>query len=381
MIISENTGSNGAQFETLLSDAHALVKQQLIDKSESYFLERSPIQFEKDVHIALCEAATGTDFEETIRLLSGLKFPDIVIGQCFGVEVKTSKTAGWSSPGNSIFEGSRVDDVERIYIYFGHLVTPVAFKYRPYHECLNEIRVTHSPRYLIDMDLSRGESIFDKIGIDYDVFRQLPDKEQVNVLTRHLREISQDGEEPWWMSPDDSPDFLPTVRHFSDLSPDEQNDLLIEAMIRFPEVFGIRQKKYKRLSTWLVARHGVNHHNLRDDFSASGKVALSIQGKNYGRLPKVLSHLQAKMPKIIEVIKTLPVDDLRYHWELNEDLDPQDALQVWAELVAEQGYQTLSSKKESNSFIVHLLGSSLGQDCPESLRMEMTKLGLSNGSP
>jgi len=48
---------------------------------------------------------------------------------------------------------------------FGKLSTPVEFRCRKYEECLFDVAITHSPRYLIDMEIGKDESIFAKIGI------------------------------------------------------------------------------------------------------------------------------------------------------------------------------------------------------------------------
>ena len=48
---------------------------------------------------------------------------------------------------------------------------PPEFRCRPYQEVLYDIAVTHSPRYLINMELQDGETIFDKMKTTYDEFR------------------------------------------------------------------------------------------------------------------------------------------------------------------------------------------------------------------
>ena len=90
-------------------------------------------------------------------------------------EVKTTKDNHWFSTGSSVAEGTRVSDVERIFMLFGKMCNPIEFRCRPYQECLSEVVVTHSPRYLIDMELEEGETFFDKIQIPYDEFRKQDD--------------------------------------------------------------------------------------------------------------------------------------------------------------------------------------------------------------
>ena len=55
---------------------------------------------------------------------------------------------------------------------FAKLASPIEFRCRPYEEVLSEVVVTHSPRYLIDMNLEEGKTIFDKIKMPYDTLRK-----------------------------------------------------------------------------------------------------------------------------------------------------------------------------------------------------------------
>ncbi|MFC1693851.1 hypothetical protein ACFL1R_10130 [Candidatus Latescibacterota bacterium] len=150
MIISERTDKDKFDFKNLLRDAHYSINHEA-KADPNYFTQRTATEFENDVFDSLCEAAKGTDFDKTIMLISGHKFPDIVIREYYGVEVKTSKQNYWKSTGNSILESTRIDNVERIYIFFAKLTDPLEFKYRLYQDCLYDVAVTHSPRYLIVM--------------------------------------------------------------------------------------------------------------------------------------------------------------------------------------------------------------------------------------
>ena len=59
-----------------------------------------------------------------------------------------------------------MNGIERIYMTFGKLGgNPIEFLSKPYEQCLYGIAVTHMPRYLIDMRLNQGETIFDKMGV------------------------------------------------------------------------------------------------------------------------------------------------------------------------------------------------------------------------
>ena len=75
-------------------------------------------------------------------MVSGASFPDIVAKKYYGVEVKSTIKNQWKSIGSSILESTRDQNVERIYLTFGKLGKPVAFRSRPYEQFLSGISVT-----------------------------------------------------------------------------------------------------------------------------------------------------------------------------------------------------------------------------------------------
>ena len=124
----------------------------------------------KQLTKALHEVAPHTPFRpEEIKLVSGAKFPDIQAEQYYGVEVKTTASDTWKSVGSSIVESTRIEDVSMIYMLFAKLGGDFAeFRCKPYEDCLDNISLTHQPRYQIDMELEekKRENIFQKMKID-----------------------------------------------------------------------------------------------------------------------------------------------------------------------------------------------------------------------
>ena len=373
MIVSERIDKNKLDFERLLNDSHIAI-EHAAQSNPKYFVQRSAIDFESDVFDSLCEAAKGTDFDKTIYLISGHKFPDIIVKKFYGVEVKTTKQNYWKSIGNSVLESTRVDNVERIYIFFAKLTDPIGFKYRLYQDCLYDIAVTHSPRYLIDMELDTGSSIFDKIGMSYDELRS--QNNPIKAIVDYYRSISQRGEEPWWMDSGESPEVMlkPTVTLWSNLSGEEQAVLRNEAMARFPEIFSRSGTKYQNLASWLAARHGIVDSSLRDRFSAGGRVNLEIDNRMYSKLPRVFLHLKNNASEIIEAVKRISPEEAKYYWDLPaEPLNDQKIYQ-WTKKLISYSSQLLY---DSEKFIIHLLGVSLSsKDCPLEVRELLAHYGL-----
>ena len=80
-------------------------------------------------------------------------------------------------------------NVDDIYMLFGKLGGNVPqFKCRPYQDVLYDIAVTHSPRYLINMEIESKDTIFSKMGTTYDEFRVSPDS--ISKVRKYYRELA-----------------------------------------------------------------------------------------------------------------------------------------------------------------------------------------------
>ena len=374
MIISKRTEASENSFETLLNGGIKTIQDEA-GKAPKRYCGLSSSDFEKEVYNSMLISSKKTEFEGTIQLISGHKFPDIVAKRYYGVEVKITKQDHWRSTGNSVLETTRVEGVERIYLFFGRLVAPPKFKFRRYEECLYDIAVTHSPRYLIDMELSSGNTIFDKMGTEYDILRKRDNP--IKEVVRYFRKIAKKGEEPWWMDPGDEVDatLSPTVTLWGNLPEDKQNRFRNEAMARFPEIFGRSQTKYQNFATWLAARHGVVDSSLRDRFTAGGQQTIVINGVAYHKIPKIFYYLQRNAKEIIEIVSKLTVEEVRHYWELKEYIKTKELVDKWVSLVVQHSSVILP---KTEKFIVHLLGDAFGErKSPPSLKEAMKKYGLS----
>ncbi len=311
-MIAAHNSNDYKIFQELLSTTVLELKKDS-QKRVGYYLRRAGINLEKDVFKIISWQAVNTIFENNIELISGQKFPDIVAyvneNKAYGIEVKTTKQNKWKSTGSSIFEGTRVEDVKNIHLLFGKLAKPVEFKCRKYEECLYDVAITHSPRYLIDMDTPFNESIFSKVGVDYETLRQLsnPFKPIKNYLRKNLKQ----DEDIWWIDYNEESTRDISVKLWGNLSPLEKDDLRIKALAQFPSLLGKGSKKYTRLATWLVSQFGVVNHALRDTFSAGGQV--NIKGVKF---PKIYKHLIDDLNEIYKNIELIEDDDVKHYWEV-----------------------------------------------------------------
>lgn len=305
--------------------------------NHSLYKKCSCFELENVALDALREVSSSTPFrKEEINLISGAKFPDIVAEHYYGVEVKSTKEDSWKSTGSSIVESTRIENIEKIYMLFGKLGGAYAeFLCRPYQDCLSNIAVTHSPRYLIDMELSKTNTptIFAKMKTDYDDFRLLSEREKVNKLRQYYKEqVFESGRQqmPWWMG--DETVSKPVLSLYSNLQIEEKNEIVTRMFILFPDE--VLNSDYKRAALWMCTRYSVIMPNMRDLFSAGGKINQLDGIKFSSRMPQVLKRIYEDRKNIIALLKhpdTALLQDLAYCWT-NKDLN-KDLVESWVKKV------------------------------------------------
>lgn len=279
---------------------------------------------------ALQEVAPQTPFrKEEIKIVSGARFPDIQAECYYGVEVKTTKRNAWTSLGSSIVESTRIKDVSMIYLLFAKMGgEAVEFRCRPYEDCLFNISLTHQPRYQIDMDLeaTHKKNIFQKMQMDYNTFRLLEEKEKIAKVKQYFRSVSNpEHEMQWWIGEESS---IPmTVRFLNDLSVDEKKEFTAEMFVLFPELFSNSQTKFQRAALWLCTRHSLICSNIRDFFTAGGKV-MHLGGTEFSAgVPQIVRKLYNSR-NLVRAMLRHPDDGL-----------VSDISEMWASECAPQDYE------------------------------------------
>ena len=285
----------------------------------------------------MCKAAEGTSFDGTVKQTGIFAFPDIIANKYFGVEVKMTTNDHWTSTGNSVLESSRIENVERIYIVFGKLGGKLGIRYRLYQECLPEVSVTHSPRYRINMDLPIGKTIFDKIGVDYDTLRKSDNT--INTVKNYYRAQLKDGEELWWIDPEQDKIVSPVIKPFRGLSEKEKENFIVEAVILFPEMFGNSATKFERAAAYLITEYNAVSANLRDVFTAGGQMEIKVKRKKI-IVPKIYYNMIIRAKAIKNKIDELPEDFLKHYWRI--DKLSKNRLLFWKRLLNEKSSDDLS---------------------------------------
>ena len=340
MIISVNSDPNRSEFDILLGSTidELNIHAQKSTKKVATLLGRNLEPYVRDV---MTDLAVGTPFENSIELIGGQKFPDIVAKKYYGIEVKTTTQNHWKTTGNSVLESTRVDNVERIFMLFAKLASPIEFRCRPYEEVLSEVVVTHSPRYLIDMNLEQGKTIFDKIKMPYDTLRKK--ENPIRPIVDYYKSKLKPGEELWWMDAENNSKASNIViRIWNNLSLKEKQELKNRAMVYFPELFGNSSDKFGRLAIWLVTREAVVCPNVRDLFTAGGKNDYGIGKKVYQKVPRIFLNLFDNVPSIVETIMQTTAFELSEYWETKTT--DKTKLFDWIDLVAEHAKKIQDAK-------------------------------------
>lgn len=344
MICSDCSTTNPSEFHELMQKVDKYLNDiaAFPDKTE-YFLSRSGSLIEHDVYEAMKVCAIGTPFENSITLVSGYKFPDIVAKDCFGVEVKSTQQNHWTSTGSSILETTRVPDVGKIYLTFAKLAKPIQFLSKPYEECLSDIAVTHYPRYRINMCLKDGETIFEKIGIPYEELCKMANP--VVPVSKYYRNQLKDGEYLWWLGDGDEIDSPPRIKAWNALSDTERIEFTVQGFVQFPEVFA---SKYNNFAFWLILNYSILTYNTRDIFSASGQEFIEIPNKGSVKMPAVFNRVQNLSRHIKKAIQETDKDILYNRW--GQDIQ-EDRVKQWCHIAADY---TMSKKHHENSLAILL---------------------------
>ncbi len=283
----------------------------------------SPSGLEVVTRDLLRDVAPMTPFRpEDITLVSGHSFPDIMATDYCGVEVKSTKDDKWTSIGSSIVESTRNTTVENIYMLFGKLGgNPPEFKLRPYQDCLSEIAVTHSPRYVINMELSEKENIFTKMKKPYNSFRLLGEKEKISEVRKYYTQKAKSegkNEMPWWMGETASVNLA----FYNDLSTFEKEKMMIRCYIIFYSMYDSDpQSRYKRIALWLCNHYSLLCPNMRDFFSAGGVCNILYKGK-YRQYPHIVGEVVEKVPIIKKLLDNPDVElikDIDDFWDFKYD--------------------------------------------------------------
>lgn len=291
-------------------------------------------KFEKLVNGILCECINelGMDSSKIIDYSEGShRFPDIIVtlyGSKYGVEVKSSSSQhrSWKINGNSILGSTKDKEVLEIYVIYGKTAkNNMAFKARRYEDCIENIVVTHSPRYLINMDLPSGESFFEQSGISYKEISNC--KHPIELITSYFK---SKGEKAWWLSESTPAAF----KYYTKLDRSEQIDIRAYAFVHYPEILGSSPVKYKNFAIWLVTEKSVVMPSLRDIFTGGGRKDISCSTQTYANMPRILTSLRECIPQFLNCMVDADSEVLAEEWGYKQKIGSSinEKLLAWIEV-------------------------------------------------
>lgn len=286
----------------LISESLSLMNEK-VSKNPKKYNKMSGSDVEAFSYNSMLEIAPSINFpKERIQLISGHIFPDIILKEShYGVEIKSTQKDAWTSTGSSIVESTRDINTDYIYMLFGKLGGIPEFRCKPYEQCLSNIAVTHSPRFLIDMSLNEEDNIFAKMETEYDVFRKMEEKTKIDKVRQYYIQKARrekKSEMPWWMG--SSTNIY--LSFYNDLSPLQKSNIQARASILFRCLYSKNKRdRYKPISLWLCNNYSLLCPNMRDDFSAGGQ-CFKINGK---LLTKPYPHFVGELLRNHELIKKI----------------------------------------------------------------------------
>lgn len=226
----------------------------------------------------------------------GHYFPDIDIfldGKKYGIELKSTQNDTYVINGGSVLETTGGSGYTEIFLFFGTRSSKDDNKYKirfmPYWKAIKAVKVTHSPRYLLDMDTT--ESLFHS-NDDYEKLRQGAKVEKIHFIHNELRKAAGNK----WYSPQEVEKVPPVP--FNSLDQMEKSKLICEALIIFPSDLLRKKALYDNINKYFISQYFVFSSSMRDSFSAGGK----------------LSYGSVQFPQIISIFR-------KHHKEIQEILD------------------------------------------------------------
>jgi hypothetical protein len=271
-------------------------------------------EFEKEAQRQLQHFATAHGVENKIILHSGRKFPDIVFENTkFGVEIKTAQK-GWACLGNSVAASTLVDGVSEVYLLFGSGEANFEARYSRYEDSVKSVEVTHSPRYVLDMDTPHRGSYLYRIG------KTLPDMlamdDPISCVVDEARRNLKKGERLWWVSEEVSAPLQ--IRLWKAVKSPEKMNLIASAFALFPsQVLRAPRADYSGFALWLTQRHSILNSNVRDAFTSGGRLtSLDFGDGVLNDVPQVFFTLRSHLAETVRVIKQdLSAADWSHHYQ------------------------------------------------------------------
>lgn len=248
----------------------------------------------------------------------GHHFPDLDIfinNKKYGIELKSRNTLTWTTNGNSIFESITDEGYENIYLLFGALDkknNSFQVKYEQYWKVLSDIKVTHSPRFFIDMNLPEEERIFTS-NREYTQLREYTKEQKNQFVSNKLRQKTNESQ--WYLPSEET--IEPIL--FSTLNDCEKNRIIAISFILFAHDLLRTDSSqnphayYDNITAYIFSQYYCYSSSFRDLFSAGGRYHFKEQDypKSFGQLTKYFLEIKHILSKENESLR----EKCYLHWQ------------------------------------------------------------------
>ena len=287
--------------------------------SEEYKVSRGENNgFERLVVKCFQELEITERFTLTTHL--GHHFPDISITfnhYKIGIEIKSRLDGSWGTNGNSVMESISMEDYDSIYTFFGSYqknTQKFLVKFKPYWETTKAIKVTHSPRFTINMNDS--SSVF-KNEEEYKTLRTLSDEDRIEFLQSYFSENINTPK--WYVSTKTEPESVP-LRKLNDIQLNDRIKIISELFVIFPhDLLKSKNNKhfstYDRCTAYLIGVHYLYTNNIRDFFTSGG--VYTINSVAFPAIFKRLSNFKEHINEVLLNASEDFIDMCQEYW--NED--------------------------------------------------------------
>jgi len=314
--------TSSENFETQLTE---MCKRLTVEARKCVFKESS--EFEKRVREVTGEIMTKVRMQIDYSPHPYI-FPDIVLGK-YGIEVKFTTNDTWRSIANSVFETTRDNNVEHIYVIYGKMGGLPEVRWRRYEECVMHVRTSHVPRF--ELDIQANKSLFGQLGISYEAFSAGTIDEKMKYIRKYARDRMKPGEHLWWLEDVNGESHtLPLqVRLYMALPQEEKRKLRAEASLLCPQVVKSSRSrgKYVEATVFLLTYYGVLCPQARDLFSA-GSVALrgnDVRGGLY--IMRALQDIEAEMRAAAQTL-----EDALFVEYWGKSVEPRKRIGEWLKM-------------------------------------------------